>query len=254
MRTFAKKKVYTPIVRAVNEFGMIQNGDHILVAFSGGKDSWVLLYMLQELKKRLPITFHFSAFHIMTGEYENQLAPLEDFCRINQIQLDIVAKSIEDLSNKFMRAGSSYCSFCARIKRGTIYGFAREKGITKIALGHHREDLLETLLLNLFFAGQIKSMSPIYRTNDQQFNVIRPMVYVAEKDIKIYARKKNIPVLQYSCPHIVLKDGGQRQKMKQMLADMEKQNPQVKANLLHALQNVTASHLLDRDLFSFPPK
>ena len=186
--------------------------------------------------------------HIETDFYRQQLLPILDDMKRQEFSLEIQERNINQLAAVNLREGSSFCSFCARMKRGSIYQFAEEKGYKKIVLGHHREDLLETVLMNMFYAGQIKSMAPRYRTDDGKFTVLRPLAYVPEQLLLEYSRQKEFPILGYQCPHLTEKNGGQRQKIKELLQDLETENPQVKANLLNSLRNVVPSHLLDDKL------
>lgn len=226
--------------KAISAFQMIENGDKILVCLSGGKDSWTLLEMLTLVQKKAPISFSVMGLNIDPGFPGYQSNKIQEYCdqygfEYKQVTADFPKIIAENNTRK-----NGFCSFCARLRRGMIYSTAKELGITKIALGHHREDFNETLLMNLFFSGQLKAMSPKYTTDDKAHIIIRPMVYVAESDIEKYAAKK-FPIVDCACD-IGKSDNHQRKRMKKLITELEKETPDVKSNMLNALGNIQSKH------------
>jgi len=228
---------------------MIKNNDRVLVCLSGGKDSWTMLDILLKLQKRAPLNFEIIALNIdpdFTGYENNRIV---DYCQQNSVKLEVIKTNIKTIITEKKRPGSSFCSFCARLRRGAIYTSAQELKITKIALGHHLDDLLETLFLNLFHSGQLKSMAPIMRTDDKKNVVIRPLVYVEESQITAYAKDK-FPIISANCPLSSCHDK-QRAQMKKLIKTLAKAQPDIRAIMLNALKNVIPSHLLDKKSFDF---
>lgn len=245
------KRIERLTLQALNKFAMIAAGDHLLLGLSGGKDSWLLLELLAGLRRRLPFTLRLSAVHILIDDYELELRSLKARCDELGIPFYLVERAILPLAQAYQRPNSSFCSFCARQKRGAIYDKARAIGANKVVLAHHREDLLETVLMNMLFAGQIKTMAPIYRIDAGDLWLIRPLIYVPEDLIIEQARLEGYPVLAYVCPHLQEKNGGKRQEIKQWLDHWSEKNSQIKGNILHSLENVAVSHLLDKGLYDF---
>jgi len=229
--------------RAIGDFGLIRNGDRILVALSGGKDSWTLLHVLEDLRKRAPVQFSLVAVTVHPGFPGFQTAGIECFLREHGYEHHLVHAPIHELIIEKLAPGDSPCSLCSRIRRGVLYTQARELGCTKVALGHHRDDFLETLLLNLFYNGKIKAMAPLFRSDDGEHTVIRPLVYVPEEDIIRFAAMAGFPVTCCACPSCGDPDL-KRVQTKNLLADLERGHPGIKANLLAALGNVELRHLL----------
>lgn len=245
-----EKKTLSRTGRAIYDFKMIREGDRILVAVSGGKDSWLLLDILSHFRRVSRISFSLEALHIGSEFTSPDLVSLRSYCKSKDIIFHYDYIGIEALAEEKLRPESSFCSFCARLRRGSIYKNAEKLGVQKIALGHNREDAIETLLLNLFYSGEMKSMSPKYRSDDGKFILIRPLIYVPEEDIAKLAQQKKFFILKNECPHS-RQGGGKRAELKAIMSELEKKNPQLKANLLNALANVSSSHLLDRRLYPF---
>jgi tRNA 2-thiocytidine biosynthesis protein TtcA len=232
--------------KAVGDFNLIEDGDRILVALSGGKDSWTLLHMLEHLRRRAPVTFTLTALTVQPGFPGFQTGGIEAYCREHGFEHAVVHAPIHDLMLEKLAPEEVPCSLCSRIRRGVLYTQALERSCTKIALGHHRDDLIETLLLNLFFNGTIKAMAPLLTSDDGRNRVIRPLVYVPEEVIIAYASGAGVPVTCCACPSC----GDPEQKrvrIKSMLADWEAQHPGIKASLLASLGDVQTRHLLCRE-------
>lgn len=230
--------------KAVADFGMIREGDRVAVGLSGGKDSYCLLMMLGELQRRAPIRFELTALTVDAGYPGFNTAAISRFCVDNGFRHQIIATNHYDIIREKLRPGSSFCSLCARLKRGTLYGEIRQMGYSKLALGHHRDDFIETLLLNQFFVGSLNAMSPCMLADSGDVTVIRPLVYAAEKDTTRLAAEAGLPVVSCSCP-VAGSPDLQRQRMKELLTSLEKDIPQIKNSLLKALSNVHPRHLLD---------
>ena len=233
--------------RAIADYGMITEGDRIAVGVSGGKDSYTLLHMLNELRTRAPIGFELVAITIDSGYPGFRSDVIACHLRDNGFKYHVEKANHYALIKEKRRPDSSYCSICARFKRGSLYSLAQEFGCNKLALGHHLDDFIETLLLNQFFVGSLKAMSPSMLADNGEITVIRPLVYVEEKEIIPFARENCFPVVCCCCPVCGTADM-QRKKMKELLKELEKGIPHVKKSLLKALGNVQLRHLLDRRL------
>ncbi len=232
--------------RAIGDFRLIENRDRILVALSGGKDSWTLLHILRKLQERAPVVFSLFAVTIHPGFPGFQTHLIENRLQALGIEYRIVHAPIHTLILEKLGPGETPCALCSRIKRGVLYTQARELGCTKIALGHHRDDFIETLLLNLFYNGRIKAMAPLLRADNGHNVVIRPLVYVSEDDIIRFASSAGFPIACCACPAC----GDQhmkRARIKSLLADLEREQPGIKANMIAALGRVDTRHLLTRD-------
>jgi len=231
--------------QAIGDFGLIEEGDRILVALSGGKDSWTLLTVLDALRKKAPVHFTLVAVTVHPGFPGFSTEGIEAYLREQGYEHRIVPAPIHGLMLDKLGPDDIPCSFCARIKRGVLYTQATELGCTKIALGHHRDDFIETLLLNQFYNGRIKAMAPLLRADDGRNVVIRPLVYVPEEDIISYAFDAGFPVTCCACPACGDPDQ-KRVKIKMLLAGLEEEHPGIKASLLAALGDVDHRHLLVR--------
>jgi tRNA 2-thiocytidine biosynthesis protein TtcA len=241
------RKIKREVGRAIADFGLIEEGDRIAVAVSGGKDSYTLLHILEALRRRAPVRYEILAINIDSG-YPGYRA---DIIEKHLIELGF-AHHMEktdhyDIIREKRRPGSSYCSICARLKRGVLYTLAQRHDCNKLALGHHLDDFIETLLLNQFFIGSLKAMSPKMLADNGTTTVIRPLVYVEEKDIIEFSRSKRFPVVCCRCPACGVSDQ-QRKRMKRLLSELEREIPAVKRSLLTALANVHPRHLLDANL------
>lgn len=229
--------------RAVGDFRMISAGDRVLVALSGGKDSWVLLHALHELKKRAPVEFTLDAVTIHPGYSDFDPGPVADHCKTLGWNHWVEPSEMYEIIEKVRSPGSSYCAICSRLRRGILYTLAAKGGYTKIALGHHADDLIETFLLAAFFTGEIKSMPPVLHADDGKNIVIRPLCYAFEDEIIALAAELAFPVISCGCP-IAGCVHTQRHKIKRMLNAMEAEHPGVKANLLSSLGRVREKFLM----------
>jgi len=232
--------------RAIGNFGLIADGDRICVGISGGKDSLVMLLLLTELQRRAPIRYELFPVTVDAGFEGFDTEAIRSFVRQCGLELIVEHAGHTELITAKRRPGSSYCSFCARLKRGALYGAARRLGCNLLALGHHRDDFIETLLMNQFFIGTLKAMAAKTVCDDGDITVIRPLVYVAEEDIISAVQQTGITTVSCNCP--VADADHQRQRMKQLLRQLEQEIPQIKYSLLAALGNVKPRHLLDRQL------
>ena len=231
--------------RAIGDFDLIQDHDRILVALSGGKDSWTLLHVLESLRRRAPVNFSLIAVTVHPGFPGFQTGLMEEYLRAHDFEYRIIQAPIHELMLSKLTPDDTPCALCARIKRGVLYTQARELGCSKIALGHHREDFIETLLLNQFFNGKIKAMAPLLIADNGLDVVIRPLVYVPEDDIIRYAASAGFPIACCACPACGDPDM-KRGKIKKLLAGLEQEQPGIKASLLAALAVVEHRHLLVR--------
>ena len=245
--THLESKIARKATRAIYDFNLIENGDRIMVGLSGGKDSWALMQILDVLRKRAPIGFTLVGVNIDSG-YENfQHSIIKDTCDARGWECLVEHTSIGEVMDDILEANKTPCSLCARLRRGAMYRLADKVGATKIALGHHADDFIETLLLNLFFEGSLKAMPARLVSDDRAHIVIRPLVYVSEPDCRDYTASMNLPVIGCCCPacgDLSL----ERQRMKQLLMDLERDHVGVKQSMLKALSNVSPRHLLDTRL------
>jgi tRNA 2-thiocytidine biosynthesis protein TtcA len=246
-RTELEARIAKKTTKAITDFGLIEDGDRVMVGLSGGKDSWALLQILDVLRKRAPIAFSLVAVNVDSGykEYKHDL--IASTCRERGWEYRIEHTTIGEVMDDLLESNATPCSLCARLRRGVLYRIAKEVGATKIALGHHLDDFVETLLLNLFFAGALKAMPARLVSDDGRHVVIRPLVYVGEEEARAYTRESDLPVIGCCCP--ACGDLGlQRQRMKRLLFDLEREHPGVKSSILKALGNVVPRHLLDTRL------
>jgi len=240
-------RLATKTTRAVVDYQMIEDGDRIMVGLSGGKDSWALLQILDVMRQKAPVRFSLVAVNVDSGykEYKHDL--IARTCEARGWEYRIQHTHIGELIEDILDANETPCSLCARFRRGVLYRVAKEAGATKIALGHHADDFIETLLLNLFFAGALKAMPAKLVSNDGAHVVIRPLVYVGEEEARAYAKESGLPIIGCCCP--ACGDLGlQRQRTKRLLMELEAEHPGVKQSMLKALGNVAPRHLLDMRL------
>ena len=242
-----EKKLARKTTRAIVDFDLIEDGDRVMVGLSGGKDSWALMQLLDALRRRAPVNFSLIAINVDSGYRDYKHDVITRTCQERGWELQIEHTSIGEIVDDKLDAQATPCSLCARLRRGVLYRVASEVGATKIALGHHADDFIETLLLKLFFAGALKAMPPRLVSDDRRHVVIRPLVYVSEEEAREYTQVSGLPVIGCCCPacgDLSL----QRQRIKRLLLDLEREHPGVKQSMLKALGNVVGRHLLDRRL------
>lgn len=239
-----EKKILRKAGQAIAEFGMIEEGDRVLVALSGGKDSWTLLHVLETLRRRAPVPFEVHAVTVHPGFPGFRTEPIERYCREQGFRHWVEPSRIYEIVEAKRHPGTSYCAFCSRLRRGVLYGIGRREGYTKIALGHHADDLIETLLLSQFFTGEIKSMPPRLTAEDGINVVIRPLCRVFEEDIRAYALAREFPVVCCGCPVCGVEDQ-KRKRVKALLRELEAEHPGIKASMLSSLGRVRRGYLLE---------
>jgi tRNA 2-thiocytidine biosynthesis protein TtcA len=237
--------------RAIADHDLIHDGDRILVAMSGGKDSYGLLVLLRAMQRRAPVRFDLLAVHLDQGHPGYDGAPLRAWLEEEGVPYRILREDTYSIVTEKIPAGKTYCSLCSRLRRGILYQAASDLGCNKIALGHHREDTLETVLLNLFFGGKLSAMPARLTSDDRRHVVIRPLIYCAEAHLAALAEARRFPILP--CNLCGSQAEAQRKQMKALLTQMERSNPNLRQTMLAALGNVVPSHLLDRGLARATP-
>ncbi len=235
--------------KAIGDYNMIADGDTVLLCMSGGKDSHTMLMLLLALQERAPIDFKLIAMNLDQKQPGFPANVLPSYLENLGVEYRVVEADTYSIVKEKIPEGKTTCSLCSRLRRGIIYRTAKELGATKIALGHHRDDIVETLFLNLFFGAKMKAMPPKLATNDGQNIVIRPLAYCTEKDIATYSRQMGFPIIP--CDLCGSQENLQRQKVKDMLQAWEREQPGRVNNIFRALTNVEPSHLADTDLYDF---
>jgi tRNA 2-thiocytidine biosynthesis protein TtcA len=235
--------------KAIADFGMIADGDRVMVCLSGGKDSYTLLDLLMSLQRAAPVRFELIAVNLDQKQPDFPADVLPRYLESLGVAWHVIEQDTYSVVKRVIPEGATMCGLCSRLRRGALYRFASENNISKIALGHHRDDIVETFFLNLFHGGRLKTMPPKLRSEDGRHVVIRPLAYVAERDIERYARVREFPIIP--CNLCGSQDHLQRVAIKQMLADWERANPGRTETIFSSLRNVTPSHLADSSLFDF---
>jgi tRNA 2-thiocytidine biosynthesis protein TtcA len=233
--------------RCIGDFDLVEEGDRVMVCLSGGKDSYTMLQLLERARRRAPVQFSLVAVHLDQGHPGYDGRPLTDWLDAEGYDYRILREDTYSIVTDKLDEASTYCSLCSRLRRGILYNAAEELGCTKIALGHHRDDALETLLLNLMYTGSLKSMPPKLVSDDGRNVVIRPLIYCDEPSIARYSELSGFPILP--CDLCGSQDGLKRQQVKALLSQLEALAPKAKQSMLAALTNVRATHLLDRGLW-----
>jgi tRNA 2-thiocytidine biosynthesis protein TtcA len=250
-RSELESRIAKKTTKAIVDYQMIEDGDRVMVGLSGGKDSWALLQVLDLLRQRAPIRFSLIAVNVDSGYKEYKHGLIASTCAERGWEYRIEHTGIGQTIDDILDEGATPCSLCARLRRGVLYRIAKSIGATKIALGHHADDFIETLLLNLFFAGALKAMPAKLVSDDGAHVVIRPLVYVGEDEARAYTKERELPIIGCCCPacgDLSL----QRQRVKRLIMELEREHPNLKGSMIKALANVMPRHLLDRRLNPVP--
>jgi len=243
------KKLHRGVGEAIDKFSMIDEGDKIMVCLSGGKDSYTMLDMLLHFQKVAPIQFEIIAVNLDQKQPGFPVEVLPNYLTNLEVPYKIIEKNTYKVVIEKTPEGKTTCSLCSRLRRGTLYEAAKDLGCNKLALGHHRDDIIETFFLNFFFAGKIETMPPKFINDAEDLIILRPLSLCKESDIKTYALYKEFPIIP--CNLCGSQENLQRKKVKQMIADWELEFPDRSSVMMNALQNVYPSHLLDRNLYDF---
>jgi tRNA 2-thiocytidine biosynthesis protein TtcA len=244
-----ESRLRSQVGKAIEDFGMIEDGDRVMVCLSGGKDSYAMLSLLLALQRAAPVSFELTAVNLDQKQPGFPAHVLPDYLAALGVPHHILEQDTYSVVKRVIPAGKTTCGLCSRLRRGALYSFAAERGFTKIALGHHLDDIMETLFLNLFFGGALKAMPPKLRSDDGRNVVIRPLAYCREAELARYARAKEFPLIP--CNLCGSQENLQRKEIKAMLADWEKRFPGRLESIAGALGNVAPSQLMDAGLFDF---
>ncbi|MFT4582165.1 MAG: tRNA 2-thiocytidine biosynthesis protein TtcA [Gammaproteobacteria bacterium] len=243
------KKIRRNVGKAIADFSMIEANDKVMVCLSGGKDSYTMLDVLISLKAKAPVDFELVAVNLDQKQPGFPEHVLPAYLGEMGIEYHIIEQDTYSVVKRVVAEGKTMCGACSRFRRGILYNFAEAHNVTKIALGHHRDDIIETLFLNMFFGSKLKAMPPKLRSDDGRNVVIRPLAYCSEADISAYAEQQNYPIIP--CNLCGSQDHLQRVQIKRMLADWEREQPGRVENIFRSIQSVTPSHLADTSLFDF---
>ncbi len=246
MTSRLERRLLAGLGRASKDFGLLEAGDRVMVCLSGGKDSWVMLHLLRLIARRVPFELSLVAVNLDQGHPGFPANVLEAYLEEHGYEYRMLHQDTHRVVTEKIPAGKTYCPLCSRLRRGILYNAAVELGCTKMALGHHRDDAIETLMLNLLFSGQIKAMPAKLRSDDGRNTLIRPLLYCDESDIAAYAQEKGFPIIP--CDLCGSQENLQRQRVKALIAQLHRENPNVRGNLFASLWNVRPSHLLDKAL------
>lgn len=244
-----EKKLLHYTGKAISDYNMIQKGDRVMVCLSGGKDSFTLLCLLEQLRINSNNRFELFSFTLDQAQPGWDDSALQAWMKERHIAYEVLRKDTYSIVKEKIPEGKTYCSLCSRLRRGIIYNYAKKNGFTKIALGHHRDDLINTLLMSILYNGEIRSMPPKLLTDDKRHILIRPMVYCQEKDIISYANEQNFPIIP--CTLCGSQEKLTRKKVAALMKTLAAENPKVPSNALHAIGNVKPSQLMDKNLWQF---
>ncbi|EIL97286.1 tRNA 2-thiocytidine(32) synthetase TtcA [Rhodanobacter thiooxydans] len=243
------RRLRRQVGQAIGDFGMIEDGDKVMVGLSGGKDSHTLLDLLLQLQAKAPVRFELIAVNLDQKQPGFPAHVLPEYLKSRCVPFHIIEQDTYSTVTRVIPAGKTLCSLCSRLRRGALYTWAADHGVTKIALGHHRDDILATFFLNLFYQAQLKAMPPKLRSDDGRHVVIRPLAYCRESDLAEYAAQRQFPIIP--CNLCGSQDNLQRKAVQRMLVEWERQQPGRSENIFRALGHVSPSHLADRTLFDF---
>ena len=247
--SLSEKKLLHYTGKAIADFNMIQRGDRVMVCLSGGKDSFTLLTLLHLLRRRTNNKFEVFAFTLDQAQPGWDDSKLREWLEDRHIQYEILTRDTYSIVKDKIPEGNTYCSLCSRLRRGIIYRYAEENGFTKIALGHHRDDLIRTVLMSMLYNGDIRSMPPKLLSDNKKHIVIRPLCYAQEKDIITYAQEQAYPIIP--CTLCGSQENLARKRVARLIDQLAEENPKVPSNLLHALQSIKPSQLMDKELWDF---